>query len=131
MDDPQVEPTETPNTFNPPSLRDQAFAIVRAAGLSQIDTGKAFGLTSGRACQIDAKLRASRYDITSPKYVKQAVKSLHSLLKGEPVGTVDKVKDSTVLGAVGMVLDRHQPIKRTDSSPQSITFIQVNVGEYK
>lgn len=123
IDSPQIEPTK-------PITKADLLALCRVNGVSIPDASKVLGYNQNYAYATAKKL-SSRWDVASPKRVKVALKSLDLLIQGKTVGNVETIKDSTVLGATKEVLDRYQPIKRTDAAPQSITFIQVNVGEYK
>lgn len=117
-------------------IRYQAFEILRQSGLNQSEASKALGVTNGRGCQIEKKLK-SRDDLTSSKMVKLAGKA-HRMILGHftdpshnPLKSQIDIKGSDVTKAIDRTYDRVQPVKRSDDRPSSITFIQVNLDGCK
>ena len=53
---------------------------------------------------------SSKYSLTSDKLQQKAHKTVLNLMQGKPIGTIDKVKDSTALAAASMVYDRTDPV---------------------
>jgi hypothetical protein len=88
------------------------------SGMSQAEACKIIGTDQRNAPAMEKRInkvtgldvkKMRKYDLTSSFFVNPALKSLKKLVKGQPVGSVKEVKDSTVLAAVKMVVDRHQP----------------------
>ena len=104
----------TKPTENPPKLplKQQTYALLRQEGLSNKEACEAVGYKESNGYQVAHKLK--KYDLVDTKMVSAAHKSFKKLLKGEGVGTADKVKDSTVLAATQMVFDRVQPIVKVN-----------------
>jgi hypothetical protein len=106
-----------------------ATAILAQNGLSPNEQAKAFGITRG-AINFRLKKLPANIDLTSKKRVRAAVKAVDSFVAGKAFGDIEKLKDSTVLNAAAMVLDRHQPLRSQDSG--SVTnYTQVNINVYK
>ena len=123
---------EAPQTIEQPlksiaelPLKQKVFALLRENGLSIEDAGKALEYTKNSAYTMNARLK--KYDLTDKKLVSAAHRSLKKLVRGQTVGDVEKVKDSTVLGAIGMIYDRYQPAVKQVEGGNTNTFVQVNI----
>ncbi len=137
---------EAPKIPAPLPLKYQAFQALRANGFHQSDAAVALGYSKRNGTNLERKLHP-RDDLTSPTFVRLAAKVIKSTLKAEPivvrhtaldkrgelVEIVDDIypKPSDRLNAAGMVVDRSQPIKRSEDSQPSITFIQINLDGCK
>lgn len=104
--DQSVKTDEKPMKMTPNQI---AYLALRKEGLNQYQAAKQLGLSTGYGSQIDKRVK-NKYDLTDTKIVKKAHKAVKNLLEGKGVGTVEKVKDSTVLAAANMVYDRFQPV---------------------
>jgi len=108
----------------------EAFDILRQQGLSQNRAAQAIGLSKQSGSLIARKLDR-KYDLTSKKYIKLASDRLKNILKCEPYGVMDKIKDSTVLQAAQMVYDRVQPlIQRSINLNALIDIHPVDLSDY-
>lgn len=85
-----------------------AYIALREQGLSAYAAGRELGLSSGYPAYIDKQIK-KHYDLTDTKLVRGAHKTIKNLSRGLPVGTIEKVKDSTALAAASMIYDRYQP----------------------
>ncbi len=137
---------EAPKTPSPIPPKYEAFHALRQLGWTQNEACKGVGYSKGNGTLISRKLNA-RDDLTSPGFVRLAAKVIKSTLKAEPITVrhtaldkkgelveiIDDIypKPSDRLNAAGMVVDRSQPVKRSDEQVQSITFIQVNLDGCK
>ena len=86
-------------------LKYEAMGVLMENGLNIPAASKVLGITRQRGHQI-----AKRFDLTSRKYLSLASDRMRNILKCETYGSMEKVKDSTVLAAVQMVYDRVQPV---------------------
>jgi hypothetical protein len=59
--------------------------------------------------------------------VRKSVRNLEKLVDAQPFGTLERVKDSTVLSAIEVVLDRSHP-KIQAVAPPWRTFINVDLS---
>jgi hypothetical protein len=90
-------------------LNHQAYGVLRESDFTTCEASKALGITRQQGHNIQKKL--DRYMITgNAKLLRDAKKAVSLLVKGLPVGQVEKVKDSTVLSAAQTILDRSDPI---------------------
>ncbi|MFQ5956781.1 MAG: hypothetical protein ACE5KK_03320 [Candidatus Brocadiales bacterium] len=90
------------------SEKQMAFLLLRKEGIPASKAAEAVGYHPKHGHYLDKKY--GKYDLTNEKYVSKAVKCVEKLVKGNPFGSIEKVKDSTALAAAGMILDRHQPV---------------------
>jgi hypothetical protein len=98
--------------------KQKVYAVLSTTEMTQAEKASIMGFDRRNAPVLEKRIEKKlgvkvkdmrKYDLTSSFFVNPALKSLKRLIKGEPVGTVKEVKDSTVLSAVKMVVDRHQP----------------------
>lgn len=127
----QSEVIKTPSS--PPPLKMTANQIAIAAllqqGLNKQQTAKELGITPSYVTMVSQRLN-KRYDLTNTSTVKGAYKTIRALSRGEPVGTIREVKDSTALRASELIYDRFQPaVQRIESSSQSIA-ISIDMSRY-
>jgi beta-phosphoglucomutase-like phosphatase (HAD superfamily) len=95
-----------------------AIATLLDAGVKNREIAKQLGLTEGWVSQTKTKLK--KIVLTDRKTVKGARETIRQLSQGLPVGTVDKVRDSTALQASMYIFDQYTP-------PANISATQVNV----
>lgn len=108
----------------------EAFQVLRENGLKPGDASKALGMTRQYGYQLEKRID-KRYDLTSKKYIKLASNAVKNLLKAQPFGTIEKVKDSTALQAAQMVYDRFQPlIQRSINLNASLDIHPVDISKY-
>lgn len=86
-----------------------AYMSLRKEGIEQCKAAELSGITRGYSTHLERKFN-KKFDLTDNKIVSKAHKAVKNLLEGKGVGTVEKVKDSTVLAAANMVYDRFQPV---------------------
>lgn len=103
---PEVNNNETPLKYTANQI---AYLSLRKEGLTQSEAAREVGISAGYGSQLESRVKG-KYDLTDTKLVKKAYKAVKCLIEGKPVGTVEKVKDSTVLAAASMVMDRAQPV---------------------
>ena len=82
-----------------------AFAALKEQGVTSTEAAKMIGITTTYAHQLNRRL-ADRFSLTDTKLIKDAHRAVKKLIRGEPFGTIEKVKDSTSLAAAQMVYDR-------------------------
>jgi hypothetical protein len=117
------------------------YTALTNSGMNQAEACKLIGTDQRNAPAMEKRIKANtgldvkkmrKYDLTSSFFVNPALKSLKKLIKGEKVGTIKEVKDSTVLSAVKMVVDRHQPsVKEAVITHNSILTPQIIEPDYK
>lgn len=109
-----------------------AICALREQGLSQSTVAKEIGVTKGYVSLIDRKV-SHKWDLTDTKLVRGAHKTIKNLSRGLPIGTIDKVKDSTALAAASMIYDRYQPVVHHSTnitaniSPVDMTKYMINI----
>lgn len=113
----------TPIKYTPNQI---AYIALREQGLNAHQAAKELGLSNGYPNYIDKKIN-KRFDLCDTKLVKGAHKTIKNLSQGLPVGTIEKVKDSTALAAAGMIYERYQPVKSQDNQSVSNNYTQVNI----
>ena len=113
-------------------LRHAAYKTLVENGVDKTIAAEALGY-KGKSCyEIEKRLekKGKRIEVTSQKLVRKSVRNLEKLVDAQPFGTLENVKDSTVLAAIQVILDRSHPKKSEDrSSTPSLTF--VNIDEAK
>jgi predicted urease superfamily metal-dependent hydrolase len=106
-----------------------AYAIMRQEGMSPGKAAKAVGLHPATGYRLEEK--RDIYEASKGRLLKDSVKSLAKLVKGEPVGTVDRVKDSTVLAACQVVLDREKPkVHLAQTINVNLDFLPIELTDY-
>lgn len=111
------------------SQKDQTFALLKKEGMTNPQIAKVLNISPGHAKNISSKL--TKYDLTDTKLVSVAHRSFKKLLRGQPVGDIEKVKDSTVLAATQMVFDRVQPVVRQSVNLNAnLNFTEVDLEAF-
>lgn len=125
-------PTIPPRKYKGTSEKEQAIRLLEAEGMETREIANALGIKEKTIYNIRYKLRkeGERNPLLASKRIKNAVKCVDSLMRGEPFGTIEKVKDSTALAASQVVLDRAYP-KQDDKPTNSYTFTKVDLTVYQ
>ena len=113
-------------------LRHAAYKTLVENGVDKTIAAEVLGY-KGKSCyEIEKRLekKGKRIEVTSQKMVRKSVRNLEKLVDAKPFGTLESVKDSTVLAAILAVLDRSHPKKEEDRNP-TYTFTSVNLDELK
>ena len=116
--------------------RYRAFAVLRQGGFTQAAAARVLGLCRASGTKIERKL-GGRYDLTSSKHVKQAVRAheklINAFLHPEKSEIPIDLKGTDVNKAIDRVVDRAQPLpgKGENDLPESVTFIQINLEAFK
>jgi hypothetical protein len=128
---PIQEQTKIPQNEGKLTTKQIAYMALRKEGLNQCEAAENAGITRGYSTHLERKFN-KKYDLTDTKMVSKAHKAIKKLIEGKPVGTVEKVKDSTVLAAASMVMDRDQPIVRQNLNLNiNKTFVKVDITDYQ
>lgn len=127
---PPESPTKTTKKKSPVvANRHAAYAALRAEGMSAEKAAQALGLHPRTGYQLDKKL--SVYDKLRDSLLRDSVKAVKKLVKGEPFGSIEKVKDSTALAAAGMILDREVPkVNLNQNINVNLEFLPINLDDY-
>ena len=96
-----------------------AIEVLSADGEKSGQIAKRLGLSTAYVSTVRNKPKR-RNDLTAPKAVKSAYKTILSLAAGLPIGQIKEVKDSTVLRAAEAIMDRAQP--KVTQAPVVDTF---------
>lgn len=87
-------------------------------GYSAYQAAQILGVSNQLAYRIDKQMRQG---LLTP-LVKKARKSIGMLVDGQPVGEMEEVKGSDVIGAAKMIMDRAEPIvNRIEQKSLSMT----------
>lgn len=108
-----------------------AFAALKEQGVTSTEAAKMIGITTTYAHQLNRRL-ADRFSLTDTKLLKDAHRAVKKLIRGEPFGTIEKVKDSTSLAAAQMVYDRAQPVIRQNLNINAdVQLVKVDLSAYQ
>jgi len=112
--------------------RHAAYKVLVESGIDKRQVALILGYKSKSAYEIEKRLekKGKRIEITTQKMIRKSVRNLEKLVDAQPFGTLESVKDSTVLSAIQVVLDRSHP-KSQDVRPASVSFIEVNIDEVR
>jgi hypothetical protein len=90
------------------------------------------GYAPKSAYEIEKRLekKSKRIEVTTQKMIRKSVRNLEKLVDAQPFGTLESVKDSTVLAAIQTILDRSHP-KRQEPIPSDITFTKICLDSCK
>ena len=113
-------------------LRHAAYKTLVENGVEKTTACQVLGYKSKSCYEIEKRLekKGKRIELTSQKMVRKSVRNLEKLVDAKPFGTLESVKDSTVLAAILAVLDRSHPKKEEDRNP-TYSFTSVNLDECK
>jgi len=108
---------------------DRAYIILRRQGWNKKEISLALHMSHNYLITKERNL-SKKYDLTDPKLVRLAYHALFNILHGKTWGGVDKIKDSTVLGAVSEIYSRAQPeVHREEVVTHS--FCHIALDQYK
>ena len=112
--------------------RHAAYKILVDSGIDKKEAALILGYKAKSAYEIEKRLekKGKRIEVTTQKMVRKSVRNLEKLVDAQPFGTLESVKDSTVLAAIQTILDRSHP-KHQENSPPSYNFTVVNLDECK
>lgn len=109
-----------------------AIAALSAQGLTQTQIGKELGISKTWVNQTHTALvKSGKYDLTNNSMVRGAFKTIKALSKGEPVGTIKEVKDSTALRASELIYDRFQPVVQHVQTQSRSISVSISLDSYK
>lgn len=115
---------------SPESLEKQiAYQMLRENGVSITKAAETLGYATKTGYTLEKKRveLKGKTGLLTDKRIKNAYKVVDKFMKGEGVGTAKIVKDSTVMQAAKMVIDRSDPTTQ-DSSGPNISFVSINLG---
>ena len=108
--------------------RHAAYKILVDGGIDKKEAALILGYKPKSAYEIEKRLekKGVRIELTTQKMVRKSVRNLEKLVDAKPFGTIENVKDSTVLAAIQVVLDRFHPKHQENSNP-TYSFTTVNI----
>ena len=108
--------------------RHAAYKILVDSGIDKKEAALILGYKAKSAYEIEKRLekKGERIELTTQKMVRKSVRNLEKLVDAKPFGTIETVKDSTVLAAIQVVLDRSHPKHQEYSNP-TYAFTIVNI----
>jgi hypothetical protein len=127
MDSTATELIEQAEILDNLPLKQQAYGILRDAGLKNGQAVKVLGITDARGTQISQRLK--KHLITgNTKLLKTASQTIHALAAGKKVGDIEHVKDSTVGNIAMYVMDHWDAVQKATDAPTTSTYTQVNIN---
>jgi hypothetical protein len=117
--DVENEAGEPIRTYPRVDKRHAAYKILVDSGIDKKEAAQISGYAPKSAYEIEKRLekKRKRIEVTTRKMVRTSVRNLEKLVGAQPFGTLESVKDSTVLAAIQTILDRSHPKPRTDEDP--------------
>ena len=125
--------TEIPiRTYPRVDKRHAAYKILVENGIDKKEAALILGYKPKSAYEIEKRLekKGERIELTTQKMVRKSVRNLEKLVDAKPFGTLETVKDSTVLAAIQVVLDRSHP-KHQESSPPTYSFTKIDLDQLR
>jgi hypothetical protein len=113
-------------------LRHAAYKTLVENGVDKTIAAEALGY-KGKSCyEIEKRLekKGMRIEVTSQKMIRKSVRNLEKLVDAQPFGTLETVKDSTVLAAIQTVLDRSHP-KHQEITPPTYSFTKIDLDQFR
>jgi len=106
-----------------------AYAAMVAQGMSKSQAAITLGYSLGSIGALDKAIenKSQKIGLLTESRIKRAYKVVDRLMAGKGVGTAEIVKDSTVLKAAEMVIERADP-KVQETGNTNITFTQINLN---
>jgi hypothetical protein len=99
------------------------------SGVSISEACRSLGVSRTTAHR--AKQVRNVYEQQKDSLLRSSVKAVQKLVKGEPFGTIDKVKDSTALAAAGMILDREVPkVNLTQNFSMTVNIDPIDISAF-
>jgi|GEM_PF-2809651 len=120
-----------PHVYKKALEKRAAFGMLIENGVDKLKAAEVLGYKEKTAYSLQKKIEnKGKIDLTGQIYVIPAVRNLRKLIRGKTFGDLKGVKDSTVLSAIEVVLDRSHPKKAEVEAP-SMIFTQVNLLAYR
>ncbi len=112
--------------------RHACYKILVEGGIDKRQAALLLGYKPKSAYEIEKRLekKGKRIEVTTQKMVRKSVRNLEKLVDAKPFGTLEAVKDSTVLAAIQVVLDRSHP-KKTENCNSTYSFTAINLDIFK
>jgi hypothetical protein len=109
-----------------------AYAAMIAQGMSKSQAAKTLGYSLGSIGALDKAIqnKGQKIGLLTESRIKKAYKVVDRFMSGRGIGDVETVKDSTVLRAAEMVIERADP-KVQESGNTNINFTQINLGQFE
>jgi hypothetical protein len=130
--DVENEAGEPIRTYPRVDKRHACYKILVDSGIDKKEAALILGYKPKSAYEIEKRLekKGKRIEVTTQKMVRKSVRNLEKLVDAQPFGTLESIKDSTVLAAIQTILDRSHP-KHQESDPPTYNFTVVNLDECK
>ena len=130
--DVENETGEPIRTYPRVDKRHACYKILVDSGIDKKEAALILGYKPKSAYEIEKRLekKGKRIEVTTQKMVRKSVRNLEKLVDAQPFGTLESVKDSTVLAAIQTILDRSHP-KRQEPIPGNITFTKICLDSCK
>ena len=93
---------------------------------------EALGYKWKSSYEIEKRLekKGKRIEVTTQKMIRKSVRNLEKLVDAQLFGTLETVKDRTVLAAIQVVLDRSHP-KHQENCPPNLSFTTVDIDSFR
>ena len=101
--------SETSENQTQLTAKNEAYARLCQAGLSNPVISEALGITPQRGGQIRRQLSEEKYDLTNTRFQKKVTQRAFQILNGKPWGSIKEIKASDVTKVMDMHYDRAQP----------------------
>ena len=131
-DDGGNEAVEAVRAYPRVDKRHAAYKILVDSGIDKKEAAEILGYKPKSAYEIEKRLekKGKRIEVTTQKMVRKSVRNLEKLVDAQPFGTLQSIKDSTVLAAIQVILDRSHP-KREEISLPANNYTVVYPDGYK
>ena len=109
-----------------------AFQLLREQGITAEKAGQLLGYKPRTAYSIERRIRerGQKLSLVSEKRIRLLHRAADRLLAGKPVGAMERVTGSDVLGAMKLVADRAEPARQAPE-PETFSFTRVCLDEMK
>ena len=109
-----------------------AFQLLREQGITAEKAGQLLGYKPRTAYSIERRIRerGQKLSLVSEKRIRLLHRAADRLLAGKPVGAMERVTGSDVLGAMKLVADRAEPARQAPE-PETFSFTRVCLDECK
>jgi hypothetical protein len=109
-----------------------AYLALINAGMTKSDALRTLGYSDNSTTAIDKAIngKSERIGLLTDKRIKKAYRVIDRFMAGKGIGTVETVKDSTVMRAAEMVIERADP-KVQEAGNTNICFTQINLGQFE
>lgn len=103
---------------------------LRAEGVPYEKVAETLGYNIQTVKKIETRYKKDKYALANLEPL--AFKAYKNLVQGKPVGQIEEVKDSTVLGTAKDIMSRCQPeVKYQQNLNINKTFIEVDLSKYE